>query len=222
MTPPAPAEQFFLRELYGSKEKIPKYNGTQFVQMHDERTSWNERYRKGDHGPSEPDPLLVHAYEEFLEPVFPNAGHTLDLAGGLGRHAIWLAQRGWRVKLLDISDVVIAEARRRAGPLMQRVDFEVEDTTNFRALAQYDLVLVFFFLQRQIFSDIVKALRPGGVLIYKTYTELQLKFGKGPTDPMHLLRTNELLHSFQRDLKVLHYAETVRERGIAEFVGRKP
>jgi SAM-dependent methyltransferase len=189
--------------------------------MNDERTSWDRRYREGSHGSQEPDSFLVSSYSEFIEPLFPKGGVALDVAGGVGRHAIWLAQHGWRVTLSDISEVGIAKARENAGELEKKIDFEVRDSSSFSAESkQYDLIMVFFYLERTIFPELVKALRPGGLLLYKTYTRLHPKFGRGPTHPMHLLEENELLRSFP-GLTVLHYHETVRDRGIAEFVGRK-
>jgi len=189
--------------------------------MQDERTSWDRRYREGSHGSEEPDPFLVSAYSEFIEPLFPTGGVALDIAGGVGRHAIWLAQHGWRVTLADISEVGIAKARGNAGEFAEQIDFQVRDVSNFSAgKEQFDLILVFFYLERTIFPELVKALGPGGLLLYKTYTRLHPKFGRGPTHPMHLLEENELLRSFA-GLTVLHYHETVRDRGVAEFVGRK-
>ena len=81
-------------------------------------------------------------------------------------------------------------------------------------------MLVFFYLERTIFPQLLKALRPGGLLIYKTYTLEQRKFKGGPTHPLHLLKENQLLKAFGK-LRVLHYVETIRKRGLAEFVGRK-
>jgi 2-polyprenyl-3-methyl-5-hydroxy-6-metoxy-1,4-benzoquinol methylase len=189
--------------------------------MNDERTSWDRRYREGSHGSQEPDSFLVRSYSEFIEPLFPKGGVALDVAGGVGRHAIWMAQHGWRVTLSDISEVGIAKARESAGEFEKKIDFEVRDSSSFSAESkQYDLIMVFFYLERTIFPELVKALRPGGLLLYKTYTRLHPKFGRGPTHPMHLLEENELLRSFP-GLTVLHYHETVRDRGIAEFVGRK-
>ena len=189
--------------------------------MIDERTQWDRRYREGSHGSLEPDPFLVESYSEFIEPLFPQGGNALDVAGGVGRHAIWLAQRGWRVTLADISEVGIAQARENAGAVANRIDFQVRDFSKFVASAeQYDLILVFFYLERSIFPELVKALRPGGLLLYKTYSHLAPKFGRGPSHPMHLLEENELLHAFSA-LTVLHYHETVRDRGVGEFVGRK-
>jgi hypothetical protein len=64
------------------------------------------------------------------------------------------------------------------------------------------------------------AIKPGGHLIYKTYTTEQQRFNGGPSHPMFLLQPNELLHAFP-SLRVLHYHETIQERGVAELVARK-
>ena len=189
--------------------------------MADERGKWDRKYSESSHDSSAPDPLLVHAYEDFIQPLFPQPGTALDLAGGLGRHAIWLAERGWRVKLVDISEVGIARARELAGNCVGQINYEVADLTAWTAAGfTYDLVLVFFYLQRDLFPELVNALRPGGLLIYKTYTHVHPKFGKGPTHPMHLLDYNELLRAFP-GLRVLHYEETIRDRGVAELVAQK-
>jgi tellurite methyltransferase len=189
--------------------------------MADERASWNRRYRQGSHTSLEPDALLPNAYKEFIIPLLPSAGRALDVAGGVGRHAIWLAERGWRVTLVDISDTGVHQARENARRRAKQIAFEVRDLAEFRAgKSRYDLVLVFFYLQREIFPELVKALRPGGVLVYKTYTQRQRNFGGGPTHPMHLLKPQELLRAFSA-LQILHYQETIRDRGVAELVGWK-
>jgi len=67
------------------------------VRMPDERASWNQRYRERSPSSLEPDPLLVTSYEEFIQPLFPHGGIALDVAGGVGRHGRWLAERNWKV-----------------------------------------------------------------------------------------------------------------------------
>ena len=189
--------------------------------MRDEREAWNERYRKGSHSTVEPDSFLVESYAEFITPLLPNAGSALDLAGGIGRHAIWLVQRGWQVRLADILEVGVEHARDHAGVLKEKIEFRIEDVSNFKAgKTRYDLILVFFYLQREIFPELVKTLRLGGLLLYKTYTRLHPKLGRGQIHPMHLLKENELLTA-SPGLTVLDYHETVHSRGVAEFVGRK-
>jgi len=188
----------------------------------DERTLWDKKYSERSHGSLEPDPFLVNAYDEFLFGTSP--GLALDVAGGVGRHAIWLAQRGWRVKLLDISEVGVKQAKENTTRTGTASSISVEvcdlNTTPDLGREQYDLVVVFFFLQRELFPALAAAVKPGGFLIYKTYTTEQKNFAGGPSHPMFLLQPNELLHAF-RSLRVLHYHETAQQKGVAELVARK-
>jgi tellurite methyltransferase len=164
----------------------------------------------------------VSAYAEFLLSAPP--GKALDVAGGVGRHAIWLAERGWQVQLVDISDVGIQQAEenaKRAG-VAGSIVTEIQDLNGTLDLGreQDDLILVFFFLQRELFPALISALKPGGHLIYKTYTHEQKRFSGGPSHPMFLLQPNELLHAFQ-SMQILHYHETTQSKGVAELVVRK-
>jgi 2-polyprenyl-3-methyl-5-hydroxy-6-metoxy-1,4-benzoquinol methylase len=188
----------------------------------DEKTLWNSKHSERSHSSLEPDPLLVSAYDEFIsrEP----SGHVLDVAGGVGRHAIWLARRGWQVRLMDISDVGVQQAEENAKQVAAHgsVVTEILDLNGTHDLGreQYDLVLVFFFLQRELFPALISALKPGGHLIYKTYTTEQKRFSGGPSHPMFLLEPNELLQAFS-SMRVLHYHETIQQKGVAELVARK-
>jgi SAM-dependent methyltransferase len=191
----------------------------------DERTLWDRKYREKSHTSMRPDPFLVTAYEEFLAGTPP--GCALDVAGGVGRHAIWLAERGWQVKLVDISEVGVQLARENAvrlagGNQSSLVQCEVLDLNHLNDLGRenYDLIVVFFFLQRQLFPALISALKPGGLLLYKTYSTEQRKFEGGPSHPLHLLEPNELLRAFST-LRVLQYHETVKDKGVAEIAARK-
>jgi tellurite methyltransferase len=187
-----------------------------------EKAMWDKKYSEGSHSSLQPDPFLVTAYEEFLSAASP--GLALDVAGGVGRHAIWLAQRGWRVKLMDISEVGVKQAEENAkrSGTAGSISSEVGDLNTMHDLGrqQYDLVAVFFFLQRELFPALAAAIKPGGHLIYKTYTAEQQRFTGGPNHPMFLLEPNELLHAFP-SMRVLHYHETIQGRGVAELVARK-
>jgi tellurite methyltransferase len=188
----------------------------------DEKTLWNRKYRERSHLSIKPDPLLVSAYSEFLSEA--SAGKALDVAGGVGRHSIWLAERGWKVTLLDVSEVGIELAEKNLDErgLQEKVALKVLDLQTASSLgnAEYDLVLVFFYLQRELFPALIKALKPGGFLIYKTYTIEQRRFTGGPSHPMHLLKPNELLEAFA-SLRILHYHEIVQGKGVAELVARR-
>lgn len=190
---------------------------------HNEREDWNQRYREGSHGGSGPDQFLVRSHEEFIQPLFPLSGAALDVAGGTGRHALYLAERGWRVTLADFSEVGLERARAAARQRGASLDFIVGDTREIDfGMERFELLLVFFYLERDIFPKLSAALRPGGLLVYKTYTHEHEKFAAHQlSHPMYFLRDNELLHAFP-GFRVLRYHESIRERGIAELVARKP
>jgi tellurite methyltransferase len=192
----------------------------------DEKHVWDQKHRERSHSSMEPDPLLVSAYSDFLSstPGGAEKRKALDIAGGVGRHAVWLAERGWQVRLLDISDVAIEQARENArlskagGSIVTEIQ-DLDGSQDF-GLEQYDLIVCFFFLQCKLFPALAAALKPGGHLIYKTYTTEHTQFGKGPSHPMFLLEPNELLRAFS-SMRILHYHETTKEKGVAELVARK-
>jgi tellurite methyltransferase len=193
-----------------------------------ERAVWNRKYSEGSHGPLEPEPFLVNALAKFLATKPP--GSALDVAGGAGRNALWLAQRGWRVKLIDVSDVGVALARENAARMLPSQPdatpplflAEVMDLNVTPDLGdeQYDLVIVFRYLQRELFPALIRALRPNGFLIYQTYTTAQEKCGNGPTNPKYLLQPGELLQAFS-SMRVLHYEENTAGKAVAELVAQK-
>ncbi len=169
----------------------------------------------------------MEAYSEYVNPLLgPSNKQVLDVAAGSGRHGLWLAERGWSTTLVDISDEGLSMARRRARGRNLDVEFVERDLELVRSAGEegwterFDLVLGFFYLQHDLFPVLADALKPGGLLVYKTYTERQPQFGCGPRDPQHLLRAGELLHAFP-SLQVLFYRETVRDRGVAELVAQK-
>lgn len=71
-------------------------------------TRWDERYLSGEHTTKEPSPLLRKAIKN-LKP-----GRALDIACGVGRHAIHLAKHGWQVTAVDSSRAGIEILQQRA------------------------------------------------------------------------------------------------------------
>jgi len=189
----------------------------------DEKTAWNRKYSESPEKWFEPDQLLLRAYDEFMRDIKP--GVALDLAGGAGRNAIWLAQKGWQVRVIDISDVGLGFAREKASKLARAsgaIQTEIADLNAISDLGskRYDLIVVFFFLRRELFPALIRALKPGGFLIYKTYTLDRMKVPGGSGDPRYLLGPNELLRAFT-PLRILHYHETLESKAAAELVAQR-
>src|SRR5690348_7007015 len=167
----------------------------------DERSAWNAKFNSGSHTSLDPDPLLIAAWNDYIEPLLgsSNQKRALDVAGGVGRHSLYLAERGWKTTLIDVSDKGVEIARENALKRRLEIDVRNEDLRNVRLGSEsYELIVVFFYLDRELFPALIRALAPSGILIYKTYTQEhpRLSGGKGPTHPMHLLESNELLKAF--------------------------
>lgn len=57
--------------------------------------------------------VQLHVILKFLERWVPAGGRVLDAGSGPGRFAVWLAVRGCRLTLVDVSDAMLEEARQR-------------------------------------------------------------------------------------------------------------
>jgi tellurite methyltransferase len=126
--------------------------------------------------------------------ALPVTGDALDVASGSGRNAFWLAARGLTTLAIDRSAPAIAgirdTARRLHLPLRAEiVDLETDDAA--LPVAAYDVIVVVHYLHRALFPALRAALRPGGVLVYETFTRAQAQRGK-PTNPAFLLEPGEL------------------------------
>ena len=189
----------------------------------EEKTRWDLRYSEHPESWTEPDEFLQQSWDEYLTSV--PAGVALDLAGGAGRNAAFLLQRGWQVTLIDISKVGISLAKEKAREISvtTRLTTEIADLNTVTDLGvnRYDLITVFFFLRRELFPALIRALKPGGFLIYKTYTIDRANVAGGPGDTKYLLQPNELLREFSA-LRVLHYHESLAGKASAALVARKP
>ena len=128
------------------------------------------------------------------------AGRALDLACGEGRHAVWLAERGWRVTAVDFSEVAIARARARAAREQVEVDFHCSDLLDFEpGRDAFDLVLVLFLQlprdeRRLVLSRAAAALAPGGTFLLVGHDVENLESGVGgPSDPSVLYSAADIV-----------------------------
>jgi SAM-dependent methyltransferase len=187
----------------------------------EQRAHWDLKYEQGLPSLTEPDPFFVSAYGQFVAKSFPNAGVALDLAGGLGRHALWLARRNWRVTVVDLSNVAIGKLSQAALELNVKLDLLAGDAAEYKfEPTRFDLIVLFYHLDRKLFPKVVSTLKPGGLLICKM--SLQWDSDEGLTAvKANPLGRNEL-PSLVPELHVLYQEERpVRGRGVVEFIGRK-
>lgn len=140
---------------------------------------------------------------------------------GSGRHVQALASAGFRVFGVDQSFDAVREAtaRVRESPGALRA-WCADLTMHPLPGAWFDLVLVSRYLQRDLFPALKASLVPGGIILYETFTVGQLRHGRGPTSPDHLLERGELLARF-RDFEVLASEECDEPDALARVVARR-
>ena len=156
-------------------------------------------------------------------------GPLVDVACGAGRNALPLARTGLLVLALDRQREPLAAlhatAEREGLPLhVVAADFEAHDALPV-ATASAGAVLVFRYLHRPLARELERVLRPGGILLYETFTTQHRDVATHPRNPAFLLAPDELPELFP-GLGVIRYEEVlVRAPGpaaVARLVARKP
>ena len=193
-------------------------------------TTWDARHRENDAAtPEEPASIVCQ-----LLPMLAD-GPVLDIACGRGRHALLVASPARPVTAVDWSSAGLDILSQRAhavgipvrgaevgspvapspgGILTIRLDLERVSLPP----RSFQTVVNTHYLQRSLFPQIESALRPGGMLIFETFTRAHVG---GPNNPDFLLEEGELRHAFP-SLDVIFYREIRAGKGMATLVGVKP
>ena len=150
-------------------------------------------------------------------------GKALDVAMGNGRNAVYLAQMGFEVEGIDISEERIANALVLAQKNGVAINAHVADLENDYHIQKnkYDVIICINYLHRPLIAWIKAGLKWGGMVVYETYITDQRQWGK-PNNPRYLLQHNELLQMFG-DFRCLRYREGIVKprHAIAGIVAEK-
>ena len=124
-------------------------------------------------------------------------------------------------KVVDLSNVAIGKLSQAALELNVDLDLLVGDAAEYKfEPTRFDLIVLFYHLDRNLSPKMVAALKPGGMLICKMSLQWDLDGGLTSVSANPLGR-NELL-LLVPELHVLYQEERpVRGRGVVEFIGRK-
>jgi SAM-dependent methyltransferase len=188
------------------------------------RRYWNERHASATFNDAPVDWLLGQRALLEGQP----RGRALDIACGGGRNTLFLAELGFEVDALDISDVAVERVKRLARERELRVAVHRVDLSARPPFPRppYDVVIDFFFLQRSLFPAILTSLAPGVLLLFETFVGarplLPNSFG-----PRFGLARDELRRAFA-SLGLLHYDEVEigsdarGRRTVARLAARAP
>ena len=156
-----------------------------------DREKWNSKYLKSN-GNSDPSEIL----EKYIYLV--SHGNALDLACGNGRNSRFLAQKGFQVDAVDISNVAInhlAGQDPRINVICQDIDtWQIPQD-------RYQIIINIRFMDRRLFPMIQNGLKPGGTIIFESFIDKKKEY---------CLEPNELLHAFE-SFHVVYYEEKKAE-----------
>ncbi|MEA3291169.1 MAG: class I SAM-dependent methyltransferase [Pseudomonadota bacterium] len=165
-------------------------------------TRWNRKYRELESEPDwTPEPELV----EFSDQI-RGSGLALDLACGAGKNALYLARLGYDVIAMDAALEGLRRCAQAAHWERLTVHPACVDLERYPLPeSRFDLIIVVRYLNRALFPAIQTALKPGGLLFYKTFNRnfLQQKPGFNPD---YVLRPGELVKSFS-DLEIFESSD---------------
>jgi len=162
---------------------------------HKDKEKWDAKHKLSSI-PDTPISLITTQYQ--LAP----GRQALDIACGMGRHSKFLASKGFVVDALDISTTAIDALQGIENIHAKEVDFD----TYTLETNKYDLIVCTYFLKRDLFSQILSALKVGGIFIYETYM-YHPDNKKVPSDRSFLLVEGELEDTFADDYNLLHISE---------------
>ena len=146
--------------------------------------------------------------EEIARDLAP--GRALDLACGDGRNALWLAERGWRTTAVDKAPLAARPGIDVHTADLERHDFKIDEDA-------WDLIVMSYYLQRDLFPKILRGLKPGGVAIVIVHM-----FEPGHEASRFSLQPGELRESF-RECDILAYREgkpALAARAVAQIAVR--
>ena len=195
----------------------------------DGASMWDQRFAGTDY-------LFGREPNEFLRAhtgLLPPGGHVLCVADGEGRNSVWLARQGLRVDAFDISEVGVTKARKLAAEAGVSVNYTVADCDHWSWVPEsHDAVIAVFVqfadppMRERLFANMVRALKPGGVLILQGYTPRQLDYKTGGPGELSHLYTPELLRDAFKALQTIELIdyeaelnEGARHAGRSALIG---
>jgi hypothetical protein len=104
----------------------------------------------------------------------------------------WFAQRGCQVTGIDRDQAAVNAASAYGTAVLADIENGPWPLMSGNSSWQFDLVVVTNYLWRPIFHCVIESIKPGGLLLYETFTKGNETVGK-PSRSDFLLKPGELL-----------------------------
>jgi tellurite methyltransferase len=180
---------------------------------------WDKKYAQDNY-------IYGKAPARFLSKNYdyiPQGSNVLDIGMGEGRNAVFLATKGYKVTGIDISRVAIKKARLLAKEFGVRINSIHESISKYNVPNNsVDAIICFYFLDRKLIKRMMSWLKPGGVLIFESFTMKQNTINSANVEEEYLLKEKELLRLFP-GFNILKYEEAQHRKDfIASIIVEKP
>ena len=129
----------------------------------EDRDIWNERYSKGAYADRNHPSEVLRNWISLLP-----SGRALDVACGTGRNTRFLAENGYQVIGIDISDVAIDRAKQRECEGSTSVEYRLHDLDDgLPLLGRFNLITMIRFLDRSIIANVDQHLHSDGCALFE-------------------------------------------------------
>ena len=174
----------------------------------EDREKWDQRYREGAYVSRNYPSEFLRNRAELL-----NIGRAMDLACGLGRNSIYLAELGFEVDAIDVSLVGLEIAREKAKERRLSIHWINEDLLNNWTIPdqQYDLILMFRFVSSEVLLKLPQLLAQGGALIIEEHLQWPQGNVVGPSGNRFRVKPGELMEGCKELDVLFHYEGLVDE-----------
>ncbi len=165
-------------------------------------------------------------------------GKVLCIGDGEGRNGVFLATQGYQVTSVDSSKVGLAKAQDLAAEKGVTLETILADLNDFDiGESQWDGVVSIYChlpppLRQKVHGNVVRGLKPGGVMLLEAYTPKQLEYNMGGPPVVELMYTADILRSDLKGLQFEHLQELDREviegthhygmGAVVQLIGVKP
>jgi SAM-dependent methyltransferase len=145
-------------------------------------------------------------------PLVAKNVNVLDIAAGGGRHSRLFLNQGNFVTAIDKNTIDLRNLPHQENLTIVEFDLEITNSVfaqgNALFAQTFGAVVLVNYLYRPLFSFLIKALAPGGLLIYETFALGNETYAR-PRNPDHLLKSGELLELVSGQMQIVAYEHGV-------------
>ena len=143
-------------------------------------------------------------------------GSVLDLGAGDGRHALFLAARGFQVNAVDISEAGLEKLQRRASEQRLTIETHVVDLAHWSIDRDYNAIVAVVVFQHLAKNDALRLLdemkqhtTSGGVNAVTVFTKTGDRYDQDrKEDPDAFYPDDGWLKKFYADWNIVEYEST--------------